>query len=216
MPLIASTQRLLRSDVRSLAAALAKIPIALAGGARTLYELSAGESAEAGEPAATPRNPQGGTGVDRSGYPWGPAFRHPLWSTAGGHLDSGTIHGTKTWATLTPGQRKTWAIAVYVKPFIVRTGTPYSRGYLSVGYASSVAASSVSVDVSLSRADTPTLVQTSTVTTSSASIVHSDDIFYLSLRPGLNHLILTMGHTAGVEDAIITDLALNQIVTRIH
>ena len=215
MPLIASTQRLLRSDVRSLAAALAKIPIALAGGARTLYELASGESADDG-PAATPRNPQGTTGVDRSGYPWGPAFRHPLWSSTGGLAPSGNVFGEKNLIDVVAmGTTETRDIEVYVRPFVLRTGTPYSRGYLTLRVRSS-SGSAVSATVTLARADSVAQPQTYSLSTSSTTGNTKSDVLYIALSPGLNRLALSFKNDDTGDDLIVEHAALNQIVTRTH
>ena len=56
---------------------LAEVGQALSGKARYLYELAAGNSAVAGEDPVVPANPQGLTGVDLSGPPWGSAILRP-------------------------------------------------------------------------------------------------------------------------------------------
>jgi hypothetical protein len=57
---------------------LAEVGQALSGKARYLYELAAGNSAVASEDPVVPANPQGLTGVDLSGPPWGSAILRPV------------------------------------------------------------------------------------------------------------------------------------------
>lgn len=216
MPLITSTQRLKRTEVHSLAPALAKIPIALAGGARTLYELATGESAEADSEPGTPRNPQGGIGVDRSGYPWGPAFRHPLWSTTGGLVGGGNVFGEKDFVDVVAmGDKVTRSIAVWVRPFVDRQGAPYTRGYLSLRVRSS-GGGAVDCTVTLARAESVDRVQSYSLATSSTTGETKSDVLYIALTPGLNRLVLAFDNADTGDDLIVESASLNQIVTRTH
>jgi hypothetical protein len=64
--------------VRSQSAATAEVIRSLAGRAAELYELATGEPCLADHPPVTPKNPQGLTGWDWSGPPWGSAVLHPV------------------------------------------------------------------------------------------------------------------------------------------
>jgi hypothetical protein len=86
--------RLLTDDeVRSEAYGLHYIAAALAGGTAWLYELASGEAASS-DGAATPPNPQGQTGWDLSGPPWGPAIRHPIAWLGGLKPNAATGYGS--------------------------------------------------------------------------------------------------------------------------
>jgi hypothetical protein len=68
--------------VRSEAPARAEIMRSLAGRAAELYELALGEACLGDNPPVTGPNPQGLTGWDLSGPPWGSALLHPVaWSS---------------------------------------------------------------------------------------------------------------------------------------
>lgn len=74
--------RLPAGSFQSLAPAYAETARSLAGRANELYELASGESSAIGEQAITSPNPQGRTGWDMSGPPWGSALYHPVaWFT---------------------------------------------------------------------------------------------------------------------------------------
>lgn len=74
--------RLPAASFTSQAPAYAETARSLAGRATELYELASGQSSATGEPPVTPPNPQGRTGWDLSGPPWGSALYHPVagWS----------------------------------------------------------------------------------------------------------------------------------------
>lgn len=74
--------RLPGTSFRSQAPAYAETARSLAGRATELYELATGASSAAGEQPVTRPNPQGLTGWDLSGPPWGSALLHPVvWFT---------------------------------------------------------------------------------------------------------------------------------------
>ena len=64
--------------VRSQSAATAEVIRSLAGRAAELYELATGEPCLADHPPVTSKNPQGLTGWDWSGPPWGSAVLHSV------------------------------------------------------------------------------------------------------------------------------------------
>jgi hypothetical protein len=64
--------------VRSQSVAAAEVIRSLAGRAAELYEYATGESCLTDHPPITPSNPQGLTGWDWSGPPWGSAVLHPI------------------------------------------------------------------------------------------------------------------------------------------
>lgn len=80
MPTRASSGGLRLSDdaFQSEAPAYAEVARSLAGRAAELYELASGSPAAAGEGPLTRQNPQGLTGWDLSGPPWGSCILHPV------------------------------------------------------------------------------------------------------------------------------------------
>lgn len=66
------------SAVRSESPCRAEVMRSLAGRAAELYELALGESCQSGSQPITRPNPQGLTGWDLSGPPWGSALLHPV------------------------------------------------------------------------------------------------------------------------------------------
>jgi len=102
---------------------LAEVGQALSGKARYLYEIAAGNSAVASEDPVVPANPQGLTGVDLSGPPWGSAILRPV----------ALFGGTASNANLQAPNRKLLATAdgsVYDFALWVRPHSPMSDGYL--------------------------------------------------------------------------------------
>ena len=71
------------------AAATSETAQSLVGRPRFAFEMATGASAVAGELPMVESNPQGGTGVDMSGPPFGPALLLPVWEWVG-KPDGGT------------------------------------------------------------------------------------------------------------------------------
>lgn len=216
MALTTSTDRLTEDEVRSLAPARARIPRALAGGTRWLWELATGAPSVADERAVTPRNPDGQTGANRSGYPWGPAFRNHLWSTTGGSEgDPADVAFQRTLGTFDVGERKQWVARFRVRPFVERPLTPFSRGYLSIRCAAGSGAGTSSAVFKLARLETPDRQTSGTATTSSTTIGTQADLAFVDLRPGLNTVLITLDSVTTREIELYS-LSLCQIVTRTH
>lgn len=216
MALTTSTDRLTADEVRSLAVARARIPRALAGGTRWLWELVTGAPSVAGENNVTPHNTDGQIGANRSGYPWGPAFRHHLWSTTGSiETNTGVAFGKSLLDEIATGSARAWVARFRVRPFVVRSLTPYSRGYLSIRVAAGTGAGTSSSRWRISRLDSPQVSQEATVTTSNTSPTAQGDIAYVGLSPGLNTVLISVDEVT-TRNLRIFSLSLNQIVTRTH
>lgn len=80
------------SSFRSQAPAYAEVGRSLAGRAAELYEYASGRAAVAGESPLTPPNPQGLTGWDLSGPPWGSALRTSVAWFGGRSADTANSH----------------------------------------------------------------------------------------------------------------------------
>lgn len=214
MVLASSSDRLTVDEVRSLAVARARIPRALAGGTRLLWELATGAPSVEGEPPITVRNPDGEIGVNRSGYPWGPALRHPLWSTSGCNEDPASLAFGKTWVDeVETGEVRRWTITLRVRPFTMRPNTPYSRGYLSARVRNaSAGAGTSSAKIRAWRLGEPDIYREATVSGGTANQV---DILYVDLRRGQNRIVIEVRDvtTRGLR---IDSLSLNQVATRTH
>jgi hypothetical protein len=84
--------RLTDASFKSEAPAYAETARSLAGRTAELYELASGAPAASGEPSLTPTNPQGLTGWDLSGPPWGSAILHPVCWVGGRSPDGVNMH----------------------------------------------------------------------------------------------------------------------------
>ena len=211
MGAVISTENLTTAECRSVAVARNKIARSLAGRLRLLYELASGVTAVAGETAKSGTNPDGKTGVNRRGFPWGPAFQHPLWVGEGVHVAS-AIDGERPWVVMTSSSTpRSWDLIIAVPRFTERRLTPYSRGYFSCRVLGAAATSSTCV-VTLTANGRTQSADVTVATTSDASV--SPDV-WAELRPGINFVTLTIGPASGV-DLTFASVALNQMVERTH
>lgn len=94
MPTRASSGGLRLGDgsFKSEAPAYAEVARSLAGRAAELYEFASGSAAATGEQPLTRPNPQGLTGWDLSGPPWGSAILHPVAWFSGVPVDGVSKH----------------------------------------------------------------------------------------------------------------------------
>jgi len=150
-------------DTQNFAPASAEVFALLAGRNRWINEFLRGKfennrygSAE-WEPAATPANPQGLTGVDHSGPPYGVALRHSVANYSSIRYASGTTPLNDERAIDVPGGVGMYLpVSFYNKPFAPVEDTPHSVCQLSVRFFNETGAScSVQIeigDVSLTSA----------------------------------------------------------------
>lgn len=211
MSAVVSMENLTTAECRSVAVARNKIARSLAGRLRFLYELASGASAVAGETSRSGTNPDGKIGANRRGFPWGPAFQHPLW-IGEGCLSTVSLDGERPWAVMTSSSTpKSWDLIIAVPRFTERRLTPYSRGYFSCRVAAA-SASSTSCDVTLTANGR---TQTAAVTLATTTDTTVSPAVWAELRPGLNFVTLTIGPASGV-DLTFASVSLNQIVERTH
>lgn len=141
------------SDTQNLAPASAEVFALLAGRNRWLNEFLRGRfeqdrhGAAEIEPAATPPNPQGLTGVDHSGPPYGVALRHSVATYNSIQYASGTSPLNDSRAIDVAGVR-ILPISFFVKPFPPIENTPHSVCQLSMRFFNETGADcSVRVDI---------------------------------------------------------------------
>jgi len=134
---VVSSEPLSDAECRSLAPARAKrLAYSLSGRARYLLEMLTGEPAAA-DGGATPLNPQGRMGVDRSGPPWGDAHMHPVWTYAVSIPQSTDIYPSATgtyghvlYLNGGIGTVRRLVARFWVRPHHSTPTAPYSRLYL--------------------------------------------------------------------------------------
>lgn len=210
---IVSTEPLTDAECRSLAPARARrLATSIAGRARALYELALGTPAY-DDGGATPVNPQGSLGVDRSGPPWGDAHLHPVWTYAaivqGVYPSLRVLEVDGGTGTILRIRARWWC-----RPFQMGPGVPYSRAYLR-GMVSRKGASgtaTVTVRVYGPSGDSGPSTSTTGSTTGSADL--GTDA-WTPQYPGWNERIIEIEQTGSVG-AYIGPLSLNQIARRSH
>ena len=217
----ASSKGMSDSQCTSLAPATAdRIAESLAGRARILWELATGQN-PVQDSGATPTNPQGLLGVDRSGAPWGDALMHPL--IVADCKDSTGIYSSEDtygpYCRLTSaGQSQTIEFRLINRPFAFLDGTPYSRGYLSVGCRRSPSGSAL---VLFDLYAGTNLVGQQTVDVNAAGINHNvPNEVYFPLNPGAgNHLSISfkcISFSGGCTQVELNYFSVNQIERRGH
>ena len=211
MSAVVSTDNLTTSECRSTAIARNKIARSLAGRLRLLYELATGAPAVAGETAKSGTNPDGKTGVNRRGFPWGPAFQHPLW-IGEGRFSTSAMDGERPWAVMTStSAERAWRIEVMVPRFTERAKTPYSRGYFSASVAAAAATSTTCVVTMTCNGRT----QSANITLATTADTTVEPSLWAELRPGINTIELTIGPASGAT-ITFASAVINQIVERTH
>lgn len=211
---VASIEPLTDAEVTSWAPARAKrIAYSLAGRARYLHELLTGRNAFADD-GATPLNPQGRIGIDRSGPPWGDAHRHPVWwaEFAAGTL----IYGEQAPISLTTqGQIERITARFFIRPHFRGNGrTPYTRVYFRgqgtrIGGAGTATAT---VRVYGPEGDRGPAMSAGISTTGTGSFGTGA---WCAVSPGWNERIIEfeLTSTVGLD---LGPMSLNQTVRRSH
>jgi hypothetical protein len=217
---ISSSEPLADSEVRSLAPAVSRrLATSLAGRGRYLLELLRGDTAGFADDGATPLNPQGQRGIDRSGPPWGDAHQHPIWVTE--YANGTDVLGEVPTATLTTvGQIVGITARFFVRPFYVSPLAPYSRAYFRglgtrLGSAGTTAGATVRVYGPDGLAGSFTSATLSTTTTAQ----FGTGAYAAELRPGWNERLIQFELTSlsvGATGMDIGPCSLNQVVRRTH
>lgn len=208
-------------DTRTFAPGYASILRSQAGRLRYLYELIAGTNPASGEPACTPTNPQGTLGVDKSGPPWGSAWRHTVWGVGGIKpvtAGAGQVEGHRNIGSFFDDEPFIYPIVVTNRRHDPVNGGPYTRLYLSFrGYLDASGAGAVDATVRLrhiagsderSRVDVQQFASTNETSFNLSSL-------WFDVEPGRNKLELIFSSSAA-RIVHISGLCLDQIVKRTH
>lgn len=205
-----STEPMTDAECRSMAPARARrLATSIAGRARALYELALGTPAF-DDGGATPLNPQGSLGVDRSGPPWGDAHLHPVWSYA---VTVSSIYPALRIIELTGDiirLRARW----WCRPFQSAPSAPYTRAYLrgSITRKGGAGTATATVRVYGPSGDSGPSTSATGSTTGTSDLATTA---WTPMLPGWNERIIEIEHTS-VVGAYIGPLSLNQIVRRTH
>jgi hypothetical protein len=217
---VVSHEPLTDAECRSLAPARAKrLAYSLSGRARYLYEMLTGEPA-VDDGGATPLNPQGRMGVDRSGPPWGDAHLHPMWTYAAagfGGVVYPVIGGThQMFIEMSGGQGTFRRITArfWVRPHYGAPGMPYTRAYLRGLVTRKGASGTATITVRVYGPDGESGPSTSaTGSTTSTDAISLDA--WCPVTPGWNERIIEIEQTSTVG-CYVGPISLNQVVRRRH
>tara|TARA_R110002051_G_scaffold58024_1_gene107049 strand:- start:14150 stop:14848 length:699 start_codon:yes stop_codon:yes gene_type:complete len=171
----------------------------LAGRNRWLNEFLRGEfytdrsGSLAQEAPATPANPQGITGLDHSGPPYGPALRHSVAQYHAIKYASGTSPlNDDRGIEVPPDEGITFPVAFYNKPFSPSTTAPHSMGNLHVRiFNESGAASTMSFRIRGAGAD-KSLTTASVGNNSAATTLFNGSSDRFPIASGQNLLSFTV------------------------
>jgi hypothetical protein len=219
---VVSHEPLTDAECRSLAPARAKrLAYSLSGRARYLYEMLTGEPA-VDDGGATPLNPQGRMGIDRSGPPWGDAHLHPMWTYA---ATVSTVLAYVYPAANVTHQRviemssgvdsfKRITARFWVRPHYAAPSMPYTRAYLRAratrigGSGTATATIRVYGPEGDSGPSTPATVSTTGAASFSLGA-------WCHVSPGWNERIIEIEQTSSTG-CYIGPISLNQVVRRTH
>jgi len=217
---ISSSEPLADSEVRSLAPAVSRrLATSLAGRGRYLLELLRGDTAGFADDGATPLNPQGQRGIDRSGPPWGAAHQHPIWVTE--YANGTDVLGEVPTATLTTvGQIVGITARFFVRPFYVSPLAPYSRAYFrGLGTRLGSAGTTAGATVRVYGPDGLAGSFTSATLSTTGTAQFGTGAYAAELRPGWNERLIQFELTSlsvGATGMDIGPCSLNQVVRRTH
>jgi hypothetical protein len=218
---VVSHEPLTDAEATSLAPARAKrLAYSLSGRARYLYEMLTGEPA-ADDGGATPLNPQGRMGVDRSGPPWGDAHLHPMWTyatTANGGIVYPLV-GVSTHPQISEvdggqGTFRRLTARFWVRPHYVAPGMPYTRAYLRGFVSRKGMSGTATITVRVYGPDGesgPSTPATGSTTGTDAIALDA----WCPVTPGWNERIIEIEQTSTVG-SYVGPLSLNQVARRSH
>lgn len=217
------------AQVRSEAAARSEIPRSLAGLAYTLTELATGAPAVDGEPAQTPRNPQGARGCDLSGPPWGSALRQPIAWISGrkantaqvvDHSVVGSSVSSVSSGVTVPLSVGPWGI--WVRPHETLPPpaiAPFSRGYIMIRAhgPGTQTTSLITKAWNLTLGETADVAVTDTGDLSITTTESSYDLStWVNLAPGFNLIRLLFLVNTNNHSITIDAIAIEQRAKRSH
>ena len=218
MARISSTSSLRDADTKSTAPAHARVLQSLAGRVLYLAELIQGRIPVTLGRSATPINPQGRIGLDHSGPPFGSAWRHPLLTMGGCLADtSGDCAGQRVVGVFSSADALVIPLNLYVRPFAMRAGAPYSRGMVTARVARVSGAGSVDYEiVTHSGGGTSNVPMRATSSTSSTTPTHTaPTTIWFDLVPGHNALQLEFV-TASATQLVVEQFHIWQSQWRSH
>jgi hypothetical protein len=210
---IVSTEPLTTAEAESWAPARAKrLASSLAGRARYILELLQGYS-YCPDDGATPLNPQGAIGIDRSGPPWGDAHLHPLWVVE--YAAGSVVYGESPSVSLTTqGQIERITARFFVRPFAVAPLVPYSQIYFR-GQGSRIGgAGTATATVRIYGPEVDSGPSTSATISTTGTASFGTGAFCVC-RPGWNERVIEfeLTSTVGLDLGCVS---LNQVVRRSH
>jgi hypothetical protein len=217
------------SAVRSESPARAETMRSLAGRAAELYEYALGEPCLDGHPPVTGPNPQGLTGWDLSGPPWGSALLHPV-AWVSGRSPNAAVCLAPDHADQTERKFGGAIGPCHVRlPFYVRahdslpepSAAPYARLALALrSYRISGATTPTATVRAWNAAagqDREQAVSATYTTTAADTSQTFSNALKVSARPGWNQLEVEVS-VAGGDSSVhfLTSLLLYQLVKRSH
>ncbi len=186
----------------------------LAGGARDIWEFAHGESAVDGEAPVTPPNPQGLTGWEWSGPPWGSAPLHPLAWWSGRAAISTVEQPTVGGIYVGPNALVHFEWDVWIRPHDLLPAphiAPYSRAVLAMRAVRRAGATTPTMTMKsmnlwpLEQSDDDGQTTTFTSPNGSETLFAFSNAYYVDVAPGHNLLRFEFSHAgAGVEVEILS------------
>lgn len=215
---IAAEAPLTDAEVKSRAPAYASIARSLFGRVRKLAELVTGLSIADTEQISIVLNPQGRAGIDKSGPPWGPAWRHPLMVLGGMKPDTS---GAGEWCghraghlIVTDGASRSMKIGIPVRAHDAHDKAPYSRGFPIVVVYQTANAAASDLTVTCRQGD---VARTETFTMASSLNEQTFECTdaYWSLVPGDNLVEIELSTTHWVNVSMVR-LSVNNTAKLSH
>lgn len=193
----------------------------MAGRTLRLYELAAGVPAVDGEPAYTPRNPQGLIGVDGSGPPWGAAKRHILASVGFGGANASSLTGPGPICVVDGGigsYGHTITLRFQNRLFDASTPlSPYSRGIIRIRFYRFSGAGTVDLNVGIMSNGFPRKDEVAVTSASGTSETIASLDAWAELVPGWNKVkIFCWVDTGATFSIAINQVALMQVAKLQH
>jgi hypothetical protein len=201
------------ADTASLAPARAEIIRSIVGRTRWLYEMASGATAVSTDEPVAPYNPQGTIGVDFSGPPFGPAFRHPIFWM-------GRVANSSSWVTPGTAIEVTQGGAIsnfvmqarfFVRPFTTLSGdvvAPYARAQGLIRLDASAGTPDLSVAIRLTPGGT--LYKLVTIATTTTDTLYEPADFIVPIKPGWNDMEFEF-YNEDSGTITVTSFSLNQV-----
>jgi hypothetical protein len=213
---VVSKTPLLSSECKGNSPAVAyRLANSVVGRGAWLLELVNGSAVQADAPA-TPINPQGKIGVDKSGPPWGSAHLHPLWCAEGGLSGSAVIGIAPLFELTTVGQFYRLPADFFCRHFAKGAKVPYSRAYLQMS-ATTITGGTATVDINIENTNDSKTGVAFTSAVSPTALTGTLPFSYC--KPGQNQVVIKVtlaSMSGGSTGCRVTSMSLNQIVRNSH